>query len=212
MAFNPNKTEAILFTLRHDIRNPKLIFNDTVVKFVKSHKHLDVTSERNGQWHEHIVSIIKSVYKIVGIMRKLKYSFSRQALNQMYISYIWPILEYYSILWDGTSIRNKDALENLLNEAARFVTGLTRSTTDRRQFQKLCFIYKCTNSLVREHISDLILPFVREVSNYPLRNRDTVSSIYTRTEIFSRSCLPSGVTLWDSLDTSMKHLVSFVGL
>ena len=49
VAFNPNKTEAILFTLKHDIRNPKLIFNDTVVKFVESHKHLGVTLERNGQ-------------------------------------------------------------------------------------------------------------------------------------------------------------------
>ena len=122
-----------------------------MVKFVESHKHLGVILERNGQWHEHIESIIKSAYKILGIMRKLKYSFSRQALNQMYISYIRPVLEYSSILWDGTSIRNKDALEKLQNEAARSVTGLTRSTslinlykecgwvslTDRREFQKL---------------------------------------------------------------------------
>ena len=44
-------------------------------------------------------------------------------------------------------------------------------------------MYKCTNNLVPEYISDLIPPFVRKVSNYPLRNRDNVSSIYTRTEI-----------------------------
>ena len=56
----------------------------------ESQKHLGVTLERNGQWHEHIESNIKSAYKILGIMRKLKYSFSRQALNQMYISYIRP--------------------------------------------------------------------------------------------------------------------------
>ena len=84
VTFNPNKTEAISFSLKHAMRNPKLIVNDTVVKFVESHKHLGVTLERNGQWHEHIESIIKSAYKILGIMRKLKYSFSRQALNQMY--------------------------------------------------------------------------------------------------------------------------------
>ena len=70
-------------------------------------------------------------------------------------------------------------------------------------------MHKCTNSLVPAHISDLIPPFVREVSKYPLRNRDNVSSIYTRTKIFSRSCIPSGVTLWNSLDTSMKQLDSF---
>ena len=94
----------------------------------------------------------------------------------MYISYIRPVLEYSLISWDGTSIRNKDAFEKLQNEAARIVTGLTRSTslinlykecgwvslTDRRQFQKLCSMYKCTNNLVPEYISDLIpLLFVK---------------------------------------------------
>ena len=68
VVFNPNKTEAILFTLKHDIRNPQLIFNDPFVKFVEPHKHLGVTLERNGQWHEHIESIIKSAYKILGII------------------------------------------------------------------------------------------------------------------------------------------------
>ena len=129
MAFNPNKTEATLFTLKHDIRNPKLIFNDTVVKFVKSHKHLGVTLDRNGQQHEHIESSFKSAYKILGILRKLKYSFIRQALNQMYIYFIRPVLEYSCILWDGNATRNKDALEKLQNEAARIVTGLSRSTS-----------------------------------------------------------------------------------
>ena len=85
----------------------------------------------------------------------------------MYISHIRTILEYSSILWDGTSVQNKDALEKLQNEAACTVT-VTRSTSpvnrykecgwvslsDRRRFQKLCFLYKCSNSLVPEYISD----------------------------------------------------------
>ena len=62
-------------------------------------------------------------------MRKLKYRFSRQALNQMYISYIRPTIEYSSIVWDGCSDQDKTALERLQNEAARIVTGLTRSTS-----------------------------------------------------------------------------------
>ena len=61
-------------------------------------------------------------------MRKLKYTFSRQALNQMYISYVRPLLEYSSIVWDGCTEQDKNTLELLQNEAARIVTGLTRST------------------------------------------------------------------------------------
>ena len=58
-------------------------------------------------------------------MRKLKYRVSRQALNQMHISYIRPTLEYLSIAWDGCSEQDKATLEKLQNEAARIVTGLT---------------------------------------------------------------------------------------
>ena len=36
-------------------------------------------------------------------MRKLQFSLSRNALNQMYMSYMLPILEYASVVWNGCS-------------------------------------------------------------------------------------------------------------
>ena len=36
-------------------------------------------------------------------MRKLKYSISRNALNQMYMSYMLPVVEYASVVWEGCS-------------------------------------------------------------------------------------------------------------
>ena len=222
--FNPNKTEAMLFSLRPVTHFPSLTFNNTSIEFVDSHKHLGVTLSDNGQWHTHIESILASAYKILGIMRKLKYTFSRTALNQIYISYIRPVLEYSAIVWDGCTIQDKLALEKLQNEAARIVTGLTRSTSldnlyrecgwvslsERRKFQKLCFMYKCNNGQVPRYISDLIPPLVSEISNYPLRNRANLSSVRTRTEIFKMSCIPSSVLLWNSLSDDIKYAPSFV--
>ena len=62
-------------------------------------------------------------------MRKLKYSFSIQALNQMYVSYLRPLLEYSSIVWHVCTEQDISAVERLQNEAVRIVTGLTRSTS-----------------------------------------------------------------------------------
>ena len=62
-------------------------------------------------------------------MQKLKYRFSQQALNQIYVSYIRPLLDYSSIVWEGCSEQDKTALERLQNEAACIVMGLTRSTS-----------------------------------------------------------------------------------
>ena len=46
-------------------------------------------------------------------LRKFKYRFSRQELNQMYVSYVRPLLEYSSIVWDGFTEQDKTALERL---------------------------------------------------------------------------------------------------
>ena len=206
--FNPIKTVAMLFSLRPIDALPLLNFNNSIIDFVEIHKHLGITFSCNGQWHIHIETIQKGAYKILGIIRKLKYSFSRQALNQMYVSYVRPLLEYSSIVWDGCTEQHKTAFERLQNEAARIVTCLTRSTSivnlykecgwdslaDRKYFQKMCLMYKCSNNLVPDYISDIIPPRVADISNYPLRNRDNFSNIYNRTETARISCIPSSVT------------------
>ena len=46
-------------------------------------------------------------------MRKLKYSFSRHALNKVYISYVRPVVDYSSVVRDGCTNQDRDALEKL---------------------------------------------------------------------------------------------------
>ena len=49
----------------------------------------------------------------------------RSTLNQIYISYVLPVLEYSSVVWDGCSDYNTNTLEKIQIEAACIVTGLT---------------------------------------------------------------------------------------
>ena len=92
-------------------------------------------------------------------------------------------------------------LEKLQHEAARIVTGLTRSVSlenlykecgwpslaIRRKYQKLNFMYKALNNMVPEYISDIIPPFVRDQTNYPFRNRNDLTVPINRTEIFRKN-------------------------
>ena len=152
---------------------------------------------------------MKSAAKIIRIMRKLKYNLSRMALNQLYFSYVLPVLEYSSLVWDGCSQHDSSTLENLQHEAAKIVTGLTRSVSlenlyrecgwiplsERRRQQKLTFIYKTFNNLVPIYITELIPPLTGDVSNYPLRNSNNIAIPFTRTEISHRSCISSSIAL-----------------
>ena len=48
--FNPMKTVAMLFSLRPVDVLPLLNFNNSIIDFVESHKHLGITLSCNGQW------------------------------------------------------------------------------------------------------------------------------------------------------------------
>ena len=104
--------------------------------FVENHKHLGLTLSHNGQWTDHIHNIKSSAAKVLGIMRKLKFSLSRSALNKTYFSYLLPTLEYASSVWDGCTAQNADTLDKVQNAAARIVTGLTRSVSLDKLFKE----------------------------------------------------------------------------
>ena len=105
-------------------------------------------------------------------MRKFKSTLSRAALNQIYISYVLPGLEYSSVVWDGCSDYNTNTLEKKnQHEADRIVTGLIRSvsieklytecgwtTLTNRRVQHILtlkiFMYKVSNQLVPSYIYD----------------------------------------------------------
>ena len=127
VTFNPLKTEAVLFTLKKLDLFPQLLFDYIPISFVDSHNHLGVILSSTGQWHSHIETLSSRQLKILGITRKLKHSLSRNSLNQMYMSYMLPIVEYASVVWDGWSEQDSVTLQKVQNEAARLGTGLTRS-------------------------------------------------------------------------------------
>ena len=127
-------------------------------------------------------------------MRKLKYVFSRRALNQTYISFVRPVLEYSSVVWDGCTVEQQTSLEKLQNEAAKIVSGLTKSVSlnrlyqecgwqtlqDRRTNQKLKFMYTAINGLVPPYISDIMPPTVGAFSRYELRSSKNISTMQAR--------------------------------
>ena len=57
-------------------------------------------------------------------MCKLKYTLSRNALNQIYLYHLLPIFEYASLVWDGCRKKDSNTLQKIQNEAARIVTSI----------------------------------------------------------------------------------------
>ena len=122
--FNPTKTDVILFSTRNAETIPNLLFGNVPLSLTDSHTHLGITLCENAKWDHHIDNIIASSSKKLNILRKLKFKLSYKNLEQMYISYIRPVLEYADVVWDGCTKDQQDRLEKVQHEAARSVSGL----------------------------------------------------------------------------------------
>jgi hypothetical protein len=130
------------------------------------------------KWTKHINTIIERASKQLNILRKLKFKLNRQYLQNIYITFIRPILEYGSEVWDNCGAVNSDRLEKVQTEAARIVTGLTsyasldsiycetgwEKLTVRREVKKLNLFYKIINNKVSSSIGKSLL-----ISRIPIR-------------------------------------------
>ena len=97
----------MVFSGTKNVQLPNLIFNDVRISFVDNHKHLGLTLSSNGNWKEHISNLCRSASQLLGMMRTLKFRLKRDSLNQIYVSYLRPVLEYASVVWDNCTKRVK---------------------------------------------------------------------------------------------------------
>jgi hypothetical protein len=75
-------------------------------------------------WTNHIDKVIESASKQLNVLRKLKCLLNINYLEKNYLTFIRPVLEYASEVWDNCGQINSDRLEIVHLEAARIITGL----------------------------------------------------------------------------------------
>ncbi len=71
---------------------PPIILNGSSLSVVKEHKQLGLTISHQLTWTSQINNITSKCNRIIGMLTRYKYLWSRSALEVCYISYIRPIL------------------------------------------------------------------------------------------------------------------------
>ena len=217
--FNPSKTDIMVFSNINLPFEPIFQFENNMINTVKEHKHLGLTFQSNGKWTEHINSLIKSASKLIGMLRKIKYLLKRDSLSTLYISFIRPILEYGSEVWDGCSLIDSERLEKVQLEAARIVTGLPiyasknslyyetgwETLYTRRKNKKLRLLYQIINGNAPDYLLELIPPIRADVTRYQLRNSNQISIPNASLEIYKHSFIPSTIRLWNELEVTVRQ-------
>lgn len=166
--------------------NPNLLplyFENTLLKPTSNHKHLGVILQDDCKWDEHINSIVTKCRPLVNCLRTYKYRLSRQALENLYKSYILPHFDYADVLWDNCTQTQAEDLESLHLDALRSIIGSVRGTShakiylesgfiplhERRKRHKLIMYHKIVNKHVPNYLQQALPPLVSENNTYSRR-------------------------------------------
>ena len=221
--FNPDKPEEIILsTKKKKPTHDQLSFMNKHVPRVHQHKHLGVTLSDNLCWDNHIKNICKKAMSRVGRIRSCMYHLPCNALECIYISFIRPILEYASPVFDNCSGRSRAMMETVQYKASLLVSGAMKTSSQskilsclgwpsleiRRKYQKLVLYYKMIHDTCPVHLRALIPRPNSERVNYPLCNIDGRSLVYARTSLFINSFIPSSTRLWNGLPLKIRNCPS----
>lgn len=218
--FNPRKTESIIISRKCESQlHPPLYMNHVEIQTVTSHKHLGLIFSQDGSWISHIDEIIAKANSRLNIIRRLKFKLDRRSLEQMYFSYIRPLLEYSDVIWDNCPDYMKGKLEKINCEAARIVTGATKLTSidllyrecgwekleNRRKIHKLALFHKMVYQQTPEYLSNLVPSRFNEIHQHRTRGSTNIMPVPARTAFHYNSFLPSTVRLWNDLPVNIKN-------
>lgn len=150
----------------------------------------------------------------------MRYNLPRSALSKYYISFIRPVLEYGSVVFDNCTAYESHSLEQVQRRAAILCTGAFKrssykllleelgweSLEGRRKKAKLILMYKIINNLTPNYLKVLIPPQVQDGTEYNLRNRSHIRLPASRTQYMKNSFIPSTLKQWNATDPQIRNI------
>ena len=174
-------------------------------------KYLGVLVKNNLSWSDHITELCTKARKILGLLYRQFYNNADPTtLKQLYISLVWPHLEYASQLWDPYLQGDIDRLEAVQRFALKLVSrqwdlgyeellnnvGDIPKLCNRRLQLRLAQVFKIIHGLCYfpEHV------FVTQPSHSSRFQRSaTILCPFARTNYYFHSFVPNTIRAWNSL-------------
>ncbi|KAI8494635.1 hypothetical protein Bbelb_278610 [Branchiostoma belcheri] len=222
MMFHPAKCVTMTVTRSRKPLETSYVLHGHTLETVRTAKYLGVSLCRDASWNVHYNNVANKANGVLCfIKRNLKIS-SVSIKEKAYKTFVRPLLEYASSVWDPYKQKDIDKLESIQRRAARYVLNRYHNTSsvtnmlaelgwqplaERRRSARLGMLAKINQGIVQCPIikSKLVPP--------PSRRRRThnyqLSQIKTRTQYRDFSFLPRTIKDWNAAEVdTVNNLVS----
>jgi len=207
VSFSAQKTNVLTISSNRGEHLP-LIFNNIQPQEVDNHKDLGLLFHNSLSWHSHIISLHQRA------MQHVIFSICN--------SFILPIFDYGSVVYDTCSQSDALLLDSAQITAAKIITGCIKTTANdavledisfvklgiRREKQILLHYYKIMFGMTSPTLHHLISKMYKDLSPHMLRNSLYVQIPLAKKNTFN-SFFRKAASLWNALPMSVKSSASF---
>nr|BAK26811.1 putative reverse transcriptase [Culex quinquefasciatus] len=186
LQFNVNKCNSIAFSRKHETPNITVLLGNQPVEKCKVVRDLGVILDSQLTFVEHYNTIINKAKSTLGFIKRFAFNFQDPyTIKLLYITYVRPLLEYCSIVWNPYYAVHQARIESVQKQfllyalrklnwtafplpsyEARCMLINIQSLQERRKFAMLSFI----NDIISQRIqSAALLSEIRNSIHEPSR-------------------------------------------
>ena len=111
----------MLFTNKRGNNTLHITVQNTELEQKDSCKFLGIFIDKDLNWKTHIDYIANKISKIVALLGRLKHTFPKSILKNLYLSLLLPYLNYGNVIWASADKTNLNSLVILQKKAIRII-------------------------------------------------------------------------------------------
>jgi hypothetical protein len=214
-----NITKTFVLHLGYNNPHYTYTFQNTSLNVSESAKDLGVEIDVNLNFDLHISKIVSKAQARVGTLFRGFTTRNASILRKAYVTYVRPILDYASNVWNPYLIKHINAVEKVQRRFTKRIPSLRHHTYEerlalldletlecRRLVSDLVLYYKIINNLTLWHSDDI---FTFASSAYPtrlaeLRPSQRLVEPQSRTNLFHNDFYIRCIPYWNALP---QHVV-----
>ena len=219
LSLNIKKTHIMIFgkKKRGDPLHINIKIEGEKLDIVQSTKFLGLILDHELNWKLHIAYLTQKIAKSVGIISRARQLLNADILRQLYYSFLYPYLNYCTIIWGLAATTTLAPLFRLQKRAIRLICNIKRRDSTIKAFQNLkilrlpdiytltvlSFMYNYKNGKLPHTFNDFYTEN-NEYHRYPTRGANQLRIPLAKSKIASTFVRKTGVALWNSLSPLLE--------
>ena len=217
--FNAGKTKDIIFSSKVLNNSPPLVFNQTIINRVNTHRHLGVYITSNLDWSMQINDVCLRANKKLSVLRHIKL-LKRNTLDLLYKITVRSVIDYaLPVYANNLKVSELARLDKIQYRAAKLVTGALHFTNKEKlnkelgweSFQKrIDFLGLSLFQKIHLHQTRPLIRSCKSALDYEKKYLTRSKSIYSPYpnygHKFKQSYFPYFTCLWNNLDINIQLL------